>query len=99
MNFDRIKEEIKKQEEFKVKQQKLHDKHKNIDSDVVIVEKSSLVKFLIKLTISIFKTLLAIMSVLLCAVGVISLIYPNIRKELFITLSNMLNDLTGLIGN
>lgn len=59
----------------------MKDKYK-LDENVVIVEKSNTVKFLIKTGIALIRIAVAITIFLLAVIGLISLVYPDTRHEL-----------------
>lgn len=79
--------------EFEKGQDKLKNKY-GIDKDVVVVEKSNILRILgdmIRITAKILILLFA-------SIGVISLIYPNPRKEVIDIITYSLSEIIKLIG-
>lgn len=83
--------EVEEKREAEKRQRELRKKH-NIDDGVIVVEKNNSIKFVTKLIISAAKTICAIGIVLLGAIGLISVIYPNVRMELFKVLNEIINE-------
>lgn len=86
--------EEKRQEEQR--QKELREKH-DIEDGVVVVEKTNGIKFTIRLLIGMIKTVMAICMIGLCAVGIISLIYPNIRIEFLTVIGKILQEAREMI--
>ena len=82
--------ETQKEEE---RQRQLRQKH-NVDDNVLVVEKTNIVKLLIGL----IKTAASLLLILLCAMGLLSLIYPSIRIELMTVLENILCEVLSMVG-
>ena len=78
-----VREELEQKEE-------LHKKHEQIAEDVVIVEKSHVVKFLIKSVAGSIRICAAILLCILAVIGLTALIYPQVRRELLQVLSEIL---------
>lgn len=81
-----------KQEEAE-KQSKLKHKHKIEDENVLVVEKTNTWKFTIRVLILLVKTAAWIILVAFAAVGVLSLIYPETRMELFYLISKIFHSI------
>ena len=81
-----VREELERKEE----QKKLHKKHEQIAEDVVIVEKSHVVKFLIKSVAGSIRICAVILLCILAVIGLTALIYPEVRRELLQVLSEIL---------
>lgn len=75
------------------KQSKLKHKHKIEDENVLIVEKTNTWKFTIRVLILLVKTAAWIILVAFAAVGVLSLIYPETRMELFYLISKIFHSI------
>ena len=73
-----IKAERQKAEE----QQKLRGKY-NVDQNYVVVEKSNTGKFILNLFIRLIKIAATITILLLAAIGLYTLLYPEIRQPFF----------------
>ena len=72
---DRIKQQ---NEENRIK-----EKHRITDENVVVVEKANTLRFIIRITVLLLKTAAWITLIILAAVGILCLIYPETRTELF----------------
>lgn len=88
------KEEKEKQEE----QERLRTKHHVEDEDVLIVEKPNLIKFLIRCGIRLVHVSATILIIILAAIGLIALIYPEIREVLMQVLERILQDAKHMIS-
>lgn len=75
-------EKIEEEQAEERHQRQLKDKHGIEAENVVVVEKFSLTKFITKTFISFVKTLATIMLLVLAAVGIIALIYDEVRNPL-----------------
>lgn len=74
--------EIEQKKKFHDQQVKLKKKH-HLDADVVVLEKSNLLKFIISTIAKIVETVFYVGIGVLATLGVISLIYPQTREPLF----------------
>lgn len=89
--------EIKAEQREEKAQHKLHEKY-GVKEDVRIVEKQNLCKFLI-VTLSAGIKMAATLAVLILAtVGALTLLYPQIRSELFAVLWDIQRDVQQLVG-
>lgn len=75
------------QQEKEKEQQKLHIKHKIEDKNVVIVEKNNLISFSVKSIAAFVHMAAGITILILAAIGLLCLVYPDTRKE-FIEIMN-----------
>ncbi|MBD8974024.1 MAG: hypothetical protein EGQ63_09335 [Clostridiales bacterium] len=75
------------QQEKEKQQQKLHSKHKIKDENVVVVEKSNLIAFSVKSIVAFVHMAAGIAILILAAIGLLCLVYPDTRKE-FIEIMN-----------
>ncbi len=80
---------IDEEKEFKENQIKLHNKHKDIDKDKVIVEKTNTLKFILSFLANIIKITSEIILIMLASIGIISLIYKEPREELIIIFNDI----------
>lgn len=87
-----LAEQIESDREERLKQQELKEKHNIEDENVIVVEKPSLVKFLIKLGIRIVKVLATIIILCLATIGLLGLLYPEPREELILILESIKNE-------
>ncbi|MGO5549742.1 hypothetical protein ACTQW9_10760 [Lachnospiraceae bacterium LCP19S3_B12] len=74
--------EIKQEFEQEEEQERLHEKYQEQDPDVVIVETSNTMKFLIRTAGGVVKTLAVIALLVLAAAGLLALVYPETRDGL-----------------
>ena len=87
---DRIKQQ---NEENRIK-----EKHRITDENVVVVEKANTLRFIIRITVLLLKTAAWITLIILAAVGILCLIYPETRAALFDVLSGIRTGTETLIG-
>lgn len=88
--------EIRKEQERAREQERLRSKH-HVEEDILIVEKTNMVKFLIRLSGRIIRVLLTVAIFLLATVGLMSLVYPEVRAELFLVFSQIMADLQKML--
>lgn len=81
-------EKIQAEEQEKQIQQKLKEKHGIEDENVVVVEKFSLTKFLIKTFVILVKTVISASLLALAALGLIAILYTEVREPLFEIIRN-----------
>ena len=62
---------------------RIKEKHHITDENIVVVEKTNTLKFIIRIRVLLFKTAAWITLIILAAVGILCLIYPETRTELF----------------
>lgn len=96
--FSKAAEKIEAQQSFVAQQKQLHEKYKDPElKDVVIKEKSNTFKFTVRMARDFLKTACGIVLVILAAIGMLSLIYPQTRTELLMILNNIWNELQIMI--
>lgn len=83
----KLVQDIRNEQETAVKQEALRRQHGIQDDHVIIVEKSNMVKFTVRQITAIIKFVTTALLLTLAAIGLLSLIYPNIRSELLVVLS------------
>lgn len=71
---------IEEKKIFEEKQNDLKEKYNINAQDVIIVEKNNVVKFLVKVMISVIKTVATISILVLAAIGLLTVIYPEVRN-------------------
>ena len=76
---------------------RIKEKHHITDKNVVIVEKTNTLKFIIRIMVLLFKTAAWITLIILAAVGILCLIYPETRTELFHILSGVFEGTKAMI--
>lgn len=89
---------VKKKEEYRQHQNVLHKKHKIADSNVMIVEKNNLGKFTVRTIARMIQVAATIALCILATIGLIAMVYPNVRGELLITGKQMYEYLSVLLG-
>lgn len=87
----------KEEQEKEKEQNRLREKHQVQDSSIVVVEKSNMVKFLIRNAAGLIRTMATILLFVLAALGLMALVYPEIRIELFQVLHRMILEFKTLI--
>lgn len=82
--------------EFSQKQTELKEKYHVKDENVVVVEKSNMLKFFIRHSIGLFHLFFQIALVVLSLIGLVSIVYPETRNALWITAIDIKNQLSVL---
>ena len=77
---------------------RIKEKHHITDENIVVVEKSNTLKFIIRILVLFLKTAAWITLIILAAVGILCLVYPETRWALFDILSGIRNGTETLIG-
>lgn len=97
MNLEgKLYEGYQKEQKEEKKQEKLRKKH-HIDEDVTVVEKPMIGKFLVSAVGDVFVWTARIALILLAAIGLIALLYPEIRDVLFSVLLRIWNETMRMI--
>ena len=73
-------------------QKKLHAKY-NIEENVVIKETPNMTKFFIKYSVGMIRILISIMVVILAAIGIITIAYPELREEFLLIIRSAVENL------
>ena len=94
--YKRAAEIIERQQNFEKEQKVLHEKYNEPDN-VIIKEKSNTLKFIIKMFRSLLKTIAAAILIILAAIGLIALIYPEPRDNIFNILLYIWSEFTDMI--
>ncbi len=92
--FAKEAKEVLKQE---AEQKQLREKHGIQDNHTLIVEKNNLFKFCIRCFTKIVKIVVTAGIFLLASVGLMSLIYPDVREELMKVLFAIQKEITTMI--
>lgn len=88
--------QIRENEEFRQEQESIKKKHHIDDEGVVVVEKSNMVKFSIRLIIGILRFTASALIILLAAAGLLTIIYPQPREELITVITDIFYQITGM---
>lgn len=94
-------EEIKKEKEEGERQEFLHRKYRNRVKDgkeVVIVEKNNMVKFFARMFVGMIRTVCRAVILVLAAIGLAALVYPEIRRQFLLVLVQVFGQLQVMIG-
>lgn len=91
-----IVEEAKRKNQEAKEQERLKEKY-NIGQDVVVVEKSNTYKFTIKMLVNLMRTIITVILLMLAVIGLISLLYPAVRNQLIIVMSDIYGELKMMI--
>lgn len=75
-----LEKEKQEKEAFEKEQTQLHRKHKVKDENVIVVEKSNMTKFTVKLAVRFIKLAATICLLVLAVIGLTTLIYPETRQ-------------------
>lgn len=89
----KYKEDKKRQEE----QQKLKDKHNIKDDNIVVVEKTNMTKFTVKMAIRLIKLIATICLLVLAAIGLTTLIFPETRESFLGIFQQVIHDTETMI--
>ena len=95
--YDKATEKIAEEQAFKKAQRELRKKYEIENENVIIKEKSGLIKFLINTGGRIIRIAASIVVYILAALGLLSLIYPAARAVLIQTLQEIYIELITLI--
>lgn len=95
--YNKMRAILAQERAFREEQNRLHEKHEEIDRDKVIVEKSTTVRSILEFTRISIKTIAGIALIIFAAIGIITLIYPGVRAEFISVLKNMIVELKKMI--
>lgn len=84
-----IMDNILKEKEGQQKQEDLRKKYQVDDKEVMIVEKNNMIKFFIRVIGGVIRIAATIIILLLAAIGLLTLLYPEIRVELVAVLEEI----------
>ena len=90
--------EYKNKKQQEAQENRIKQKHHIIDENVVVVEKSNTLKFIIRILVLFLKTAAWIILIILAAVGILCVIYPETKVALFDVLSGICTGTETLIG-
>lgn len=94
--YDKYRQNVLKEREFQREQTRLHEKHEEVAEDKVIIETSNTYKFTVKILIGLLKAAAAIVTVILISIGLLAIMYPEIRAELINTLNGILSEISAM---
>lgn len=82
----KLVEDIKKEQEEEKRQKALREQYEIEQKDVVVVEKNNMVKFTVSTVTALVRLCATIVILCLATIGLLSLLYPNVRTELMVVL-------------
>lgn len=88
-----IREAALKEKEEQQKQEGLRKKYKVDDKEVMIVEKNNMIKFFLHVFYGTIRIAATITILLLAAIGLLTLLYPEIRTEFLIVMKEIFRQL------
>ena len=90
-------QDYKHTQQVKVDQERLRHEHNIKDSSVVVVEKDSSIISLIRICGRAVQIVAAILLVILAAIGILSLVYPEPREAMLTLFQDMWNHVQSLM--
>lgn len=85
--------QIKEQQEFEKQQNELKRKHGIEENNIIVVEKSNMMKFLIRTIGNVIRISATIIILFLASIGLTTLLYPKIRSEFLIIVHQIINQI------
>ena len=90
--------EIKAEKKFEKKQSELKEKYNlDVPNDIVVVEKTNAYKFTVNTLAAIIKKAATICLLILAAMGLMTLIYPDVRKAFVEVVNELINQLSAYL--
>ena len=77
-----LKKKVLEERGFQEKQSELKEKYDIADEEIVVVEKSNTLKFLIRSLASLIRITATIVLITLAFIGLVAIVYPEPRNEL-----------------
>lgn len=93
----KLVETARKEREEQQKQELLRKKY-HIEENVKVVEQDNIYTFTVRLMISLVRTIATIILVILAAIGLLALVYPQPRSDLLTLLNQVSDQLKIMIG-
>lgn len=90
--YQKAAQRIKEDARFRQQQEKLHAKYEEPE-DVIIKETSNMAKFTVKTLGTILRMVATVVVMILAAVGIMSLVYGNVRYELMLVMDSIFTQL------
>ena len=95
--FDKYRKAVEEEIAWSKEQDRLHEKHQDIDDDTVIIETSNMGKFLLNFTRTGIHTIVSIVFIILAAIGILTLLYPETREAFYNVIGRIWLDIKHLI--
>lgn len=83
--------------ETEAEQQRLHEKY-DVDPEKIIVEKNNMFKFTVKTFGQLVHIIATVMVLILAALGLLALLYPEVRIELMKVLLAIMEQIKHMVG-
>lgn len=84
--------------EREAEQKRLHNKHNIKDDHAIVVEKDNMFKFTVRIFEQLTRLAATIIVLILAAIGIISLLYPEVRRELIDVLQAIIEQTKDMAG-
>ncbi|WP_346663757.1 hypothetical protein [uncultured Merdimonas sp.] len=94
----RLVQEVIDKKAFEAKQEQLKEKYQVAEENKIIVEKSNMIKFLIRTAGAVVRVCAGGAVLILAAVGILALIYPGPRREMLLIGQEILEELLVFIS-
>lgn len=96
---DSLMRQVSKEHKDEEKQKKLHRKYKkeHLPDQAIIIEKNNMTKFLLTLSGNIIRITAQIIILILAALGLIALVYPQCRFQLLDIVTHTIDQLIQLV--
>lgn len=95
--YEKAARTIREKQDFQKEQQRLHAKYEDESAQVVIKETSNMAKFTVKTLSSLLRILTGVLLLCLSAIGILSLVYPQTREPLLVTLHGIFQEIFGML--
>lgn len=95
--YAKLRRIMDEEREYTADQARLHEKHDQIPEDAVIVEKSTAVRSTVTFLKWILQAAAGVLFIALAAIGIITLLYPDIRSAFFVVLQEMVSEVKSMI--
>ncbi|MGF6376717.1 hypothetical protein M2140_001795 [Clostridiales Family XIII bacterium PM5-7] len=96
--YQKASEKVVREKEFLQEQKALHKKYEEVESNVVIKEKSNSFKFAVKTFKGLVQVVAHILLILLAIIGCGTLVYPTIRVEFLSVLHKVWQEALTMLG-
>ena len=96
--YEKARGKIDEEQRFQKKQRYLKEKYDLPQTeDVIIKERSNALKFTLRILTGAVKTVAAIVFICLAAIGILTLIYPQIREEFIMVIQAIYSEINSMI--
>ena len=95
--YEKYQEAVREERAFRQEQQRLHEKHEEVEEDTVIIETPHIVKYLLLYLRILGKTVFGVTMILLATAGSLTILYPETRQELLVVLQGIFDNIRNLL--